>query len=86
MSVDIPLLLEPEALESLLGNDNLIVVDLCHQALYRQKHIPGAVHLQTRSTDGWHSAVSWQASLDATAASNYPSTWHRRRQPRRDLR
>ena len=46
MSVDIPLLLEPEALESLLGNDNLIVVDLCHQALYRQKHIPGAVHLQ----------------------------------------
>lgn len=50
MTTDIPRLLEPALLETLLGseqnNDNLIIVDLCSDALYRQKHVPGAVHLQ----------------------------------------
>ena len=50
MAADIPRLLEPAGLESLLGSEqnkhNLIIVDLCSDALYRQKHIPGAVHLQ----------------------------------------
>jgi thiosulfate/3-mercaptopyruvate sulfurtransferase len=50
MAVDIPRLLEPAQLESLLSstsdNGNLIIVDLCSDALYRQKHVPGAVHLQ----------------------------------------
>ena len=50
MTADIPRLLEPALLETLLGseqnNDNLIIVDLCSDALYRQKHVPGAVHLQ----------------------------------------
>ena len=50
MGTDIPRLLEPAQLESLLSstsdNGNLIIVDLCSDALYRQKHVPGAVHLQ----------------------------------------
>tara|TARA_B110000967_G_scaffold48472_1_gene49210 strand:+ start:492 stop:1319 length:828 start_codon:yes stop_codon:yes gene_type:complete len=50
MAADIPRLLEPAQLESLLSstsdNGNLIIVDLCSDALYRQKHVPGAVHLQ----------------------------------------
>ena len=50
MAADIPRLLEPALFETLLGseqnNDNLIIVDLCSDALYRQKHVPGAVHLQ----------------------------------------
>lgn len=50
MVANIPRLLEPALFETLLGseqnNDNLIIVDLCSDALYRQKHVPGAVHLQ----------------------------------------
>jgi thiosulfate/3-mercaptopyruvate sulfurtransferase len=54
MNTDIPRLLEPALLASILestldsiqNNDNLIIVDLCSEALYRQKHVPGAVHLQ----------------------------------------
>jgi len=50
MAADIPRLLEPALLKSLLAadseNTNLIIVDLCSDALYRQKHVPGAVHLQ----------------------------------------
>ena len=50
MAADIPRLLEPALLESILAadseNTNLIIVDLCSGALYRQKHVPGAVHLQ----------------------------------------
>lgn len=50
MAADIPRLLEPTLLESILAadseNTNLIIVDLCSGALYRQKHVPGAVHLQ----------------------------------------
>jgi len=50
MAADIPRLLEPALLESMLGsgqnNQSLIIVDLCSDVLYRQKHVPGAVHLQ----------------------------------------
>ena len=50
MAADIPRLLEPALLKSLLAadseNTNLIIVDLCSDALYRQKHVLGAVHLQ----------------------------------------
>jgi len=53
MSTDIPRLLEPALLDTILGSapdkDNLIIVDLCSDALYRQKHVPGAVHLQPGS-------------------------------------
>jgi thiosulfate/3-mercaptopyruvate sulfurtransferase len=50
MVADIPRLLEPALLETLLGSEpksaNLIIVDLCTDALYPHKHVPGAVHLQ----------------------------------------
>ena len=53
MAADIPRLLEPAQLELILGsssvNHNVIIVDLCSDALYRQKHVPGAVHLQPGS-------------------------------------
>ena len=38
-------LIEPADLEARLDDSNLIIVDLCNQALYQQKHVPGAVHL-----------------------------------------
>lgn len=41
----LPLLIEPEELESLMGSDKLLVVDLCKPELYARMHIPGAVHL-----------------------------------------
>lgn len=45
----IPLLLEPEQLETLLDSkgieSNLLIVDLCKPTTYATAHIPGAVHL-----------------------------------------
>lgn len=46
MSIEnLPLLLEPDQLEPLLGSDGLRVVSLCKDSTYSQLHIPGAVHL-----------------------------------------
>lgn len=45
MSEALPLLIEPEALSPRLGEENLLVVDLCKDTTYQQLHIPGAVHL-----------------------------------------
>lgn len=42
---DLPLLIEPEQLESHLGSDNLLLLDLGKDTTYAQLHIPGAVHL-----------------------------------------
>ena len=42
----IPRLLEPQDLQSLIADHHpLVIVDLCNQALYNQKHVQGAVHL-----------------------------------------
>ncbi len=42
---DSPLILEPDALEALLGNTDLLIVDLCKPEIYHQYHLPGAIHL-----------------------------------------
>ena len=44
-SPHLPLLIEPDALEKSLGNENLLIVDLSKADTYRKLHIPGAVHL-----------------------------------------
>ncbi len=47
MSVlDLPLIIEGNELAPLLGQDGLLVVDLCQQPTYNQYHIPGAVHIE----------------------------------------
>ncbi len=40
-----PLLIEPAELESQLGHQGLLVIDLSKPELYIQRHIPGALHL-----------------------------------------
>jgi thiosulfate/3-mercaptopyruvate sulfurtransferase len=42
---DLPLLIEPEALRPLLGQPDLLVLDLGRESTYQQLHIPGARHL-----------------------------------------
>lgn len=42
----LPLLLEPDALASLLGSPDLLVVDLSKATTYAQYHVPGALHLE----------------------------------------
>ena len=42
---NLPLLVEPDQLEPLLGSEGLLVVDVCKDTTYTQLHIPGAVHL-----------------------------------------
>ena len=45
----IPHLIEPQELESMLGDEGLIIIDLCNISLYSIKHVPGAVHLPYRA-------------------------------------
>ncbi|GAB6041039.1 sulfurtransferase [Endothiovibrio diazotrophicus] len=42
---DLPLIIEPDALERRLGEEGLLIVDLCRADLYARFHIPGAIHL-----------------------------------------
>lgn len=41
----LPLLIEPEALHPLLGEPEILVLDLCKDTTYQQLHLPGALHL-----------------------------------------
>lgn len=43
--MNLDLILEPETLEAVLGDDDLLVVDVCQPGTYEQLHIPGAVHV-----------------------------------------
>jgi thiosulfate/3-mercaptopyruvate sulfurtransferase len=45
MSVDLPFIVEPDALEAVLGTPGLLVVDLNGPELFAKGHIPGAVEL-----------------------------------------
>jgi thiosulfate/3-mercaptopyruvate sulfurtransferase len=43
---DIPLILEPDALKPLLGQSNVLLVDLSQGESYIKQHLPGAVFLE----------------------------------------
>jgi len=45
MALDLDLIIEPQTLEDLLGNDNLLIVDVSQAATYAQAHVLGAVHV-----------------------------------------
>lgn len=42
----LPLIIEPDELESQLGLDDLLVLDLSRQQTYAKYHVPGAVHME----------------------------------------
>ena len=42
-------LIEPESLSTKLEEPNILIIDLCNDGLYTQKHIPGAIHLSPKS-------------------------------------
>lgn len=46
----LPLLIEPETLETVLQNPELLLVDLCHPERYATGHIPGAIHVDPKHT------------------------------------
>ncbi len=41
----LPLILEPAALVPLLGEPDLLIIDLCQPSVFEQVHVPGAVHV-----------------------------------------
>ncbi|MDH5511584.1 MAG: sulfurtransferase [Gammaproteobacteria bacterium] len=41
----LPLIVEPAELEKNLGQDQLLIVDLCRPETFVQAHVPGAVHI-----------------------------------------
>jgi thiosulfate/3-mercaptopyruvate sulfurtransferase len=43
--MNLPLIIEPEELESLLDHQELMIIDLSHPQTYSQVHIPGAIHI-----------------------------------------
>ena len=42
----LPLIIEPQQLQSCLGDDGFLIVDVCKAGIYHQQHIPGAVHVE----------------------------------------
>ncbi|MEN8167874.1 MAG: sulfurtransferase [Pseudomonadota bacterium] len=74
MSIEgLPLLLEPDQLEPLLGSEGLLVVDVCKDTTYAQLHIPGAVHLAyaqiTASRGMTHGLLPEPAQLEAVLSA-----------------
>jgi thiosulfate/3-mercaptopyruvate sulfurtransferase len=41
----LPLIVEPQDLEPLLGSKQLLIIDLCKESTYQDTHIPGAIHV-----------------------------------------
>ncbi|WP_426415808.1 rhodanese-like domain-containing protein [Aestuariirhabdus sp. LZHN29] len=41
----LPLILEPDELQPLLGHPELLILDLCRSDLYARAHVPGAIHV-----------------------------------------
>lgn len=49
MTDSLPLLLEPEQLEPLLGRPDLLILDTSSAANYERHHVPGAIHIPPQS-------------------------------------
>ncbi|PIE41077.1 MAG: thiosulfate sulfurtransferase [Gammaproteobacteria bacterium] len=49
-SLNLPLVIEPDELEKLLGNPDLLLVDLSSPDQYRRAHVPGAVFVPFQQT------------------------------------
>ncbi len=47
---NIPLLLEPEALQQIIDDPSLLIIDICSPARYNEGHISGAIHLEPSAT------------------------------------
>ena len=47
--MDLPLLIEPDQLEPLLGNENLLILDVSSAENHARFHIPGAIHIPPAS-------------------------------------
>ena len=47
---NIPLLLEPEALQQIIDDPSLLIIDICSPARYDEGHISGAIHLEPGAT------------------------------------
>lgn len=50
MTIKLELVIEPETLATLLPDERLLIVDLSRPQIYRQAHIPGAIHLDFKKT------------------------------------
>ncbi len=48
----LPLILEPDELQPLLGHEELLILDLCRKDLYPRAHVPGAIHIDPASLMG----------------------------------
>jgi len=45
MPTDLDLVIEPDTLAAVLGNKNLLIIDVSQASTYAQIHVPGAVHV-----------------------------------------
>jgi thiosulfate/3-mercaptopyruvate sulfurtransferase len=44
-SQPLPLILEPDQLQKILNNKNILIVDVCQPGVYERIHVPGAIHV-----------------------------------------
>jgi thiosulfate/3-mercaptopyruvate sulfurtransferase len=42
----LPVILEPDELEAVLGHEDLVIADVCRAECYASDHLPGAIHIE----------------------------------------
>ena len=45
MPLNLDLIIEPEILEAVLEDSQLLIIDVCQTSTYEQVHVPGAIHI-----------------------------------------
>lgn len=64
MDPELPLLIEPEELEHHLDGENVVVVDVSIPKVYKDGHIPGAIHLKIPTILSVHDDVDCDIPSD----------------------
>ena len=74
MALDLPLIIEAEELHKHLSDENLVVIDLSIPQVYKEGHVPGAIHLSYPKIVQAHDDVDCDIPSDETlcqALSNW---------------
>ncbi len=81
----LPLIVEPDHLERVLGAEDLLVVDVSEDTVHAQHHVPGAVHLAYQAIIAVKPPAMGLLPDSATQRSTF-GPWHDSRYPRGRLR
>jgi len=71
MGFNLPLIIEADVLHAHLGDEDLIVIDLSIPQLYKEGHVPGAIHLNYPQIVYAHDDVDCDILPDSDLAETF---------------